>query len=129
MYGLAVRVTAPLRFTDAVRGRGREQLASLSTAAMMSGRVAVITKESLGRVGVVRGAKKRCCAAGRRGGPLGTLLLLDAATCPAVAFFLPLPPVLVTCAQVCSWGCTGSQTVKPRSGPVWKSKGAGYRSE
>jgi len=84
VYGLAVRVTAPLRLTEAVRERGREQLASLSTAAMMSGRVAVMMKESFGRVGVVRGAKKRRCAAGSGGGPLGTLLLLDA----AVEFFL-----------------------------------------
>jgi len=54
-----VRVTAPLRLTEAVRERGREQLASLSTAAMMSGTVAVIIKESFARVGEVRGAKKR----------------------------------------------------------------------
>jgi len=59
------------------------------------------------------GGKKRCCAAGRGGGHLGTLLLLDAATCAAVPFFLPLLPFLVTCAQVCSWGCGGSETVKP----------------
>jgi len=120
-----VRVTAPLRLTKAVRERGREQLPSLSTAAMMSGRVAVMMKESFGRVGEVPGAKKRRCAAGSGGGPLGTLLLLDAATCAAVAFFLPLPPFLVTCAQVCSWGCGGSETVKPGGGPVWKSEVAG----
>jgi len=53
-----VRVTAPWRFTEAVRERGREQLASLSIAAMMSGRVAVMMKESFRRVGEVRGAKK-----------------------------------------------------------------------
>ena len=62
-------------------------------------------------------------------GPLGTLLLLDAATCAAVALFLPLMPLLVTCAQVCSWGCRGSETVKPCGGPVWKSAVDGYRSE
>ena len=53
-----MRVTAPWRFTEAVRERGREQLASLSIAAMMSGRVAVMMKESFRRVGEVRGAKK-----------------------------------------------------------------------
>jgi len=95
-----VRVTAPLRLTEAVRERGREQLASLRTAAIMSGRVAVMLKESFGRVGEVRGAKKRRWAAGSGGGLLGTILLLDAATCAAVALFLPLPPFLVTCAQV-----------------------------
>ena len=120
-----MRVTAPLRFTEAVRERGREQLASLITAAMMSGRLAVMMKESFGRVGEVRGAKKRHCAAGSGGGPLGTLLLLDGATCAAMAFFLPLPPFLVTCAQVCSWGCGGSETVKPEGGPVWKSEVGG----
>ena len=54
-----MRVTAPLRLTEAVRERGREQLASLRTVAMMSGRVAVMMNESFGRVGEVRGAKKR----------------------------------------------------------------------
>jgi len=95
-----VRVTAPLRLTGAIRESRREQLASLRTAAMMSGRVAVMMKESFGRVREARGAKKRRWAAGSGVGPLGTLLLLDAATCAAVAFFLPLPPFLVTCAQV-----------------------------
>jgi len=52
-----VRVTAPLRLTEAVRERGREQLASLRTVAMMSGRVAVMMKESFGRVGEVRGQR------------------------------------------------------------------------
>ena len=47
---------------------------------MMLGRVAVMMKESFGRVGEVRGAKKRRWAAGSDGGHLGTLLLLDAAT-------------------------------------------------
>jgi len=122
VYGLAVRVTATFRLTEAVRDRGREQLASLSTAAMMLGSVAVIIKESFGRVGLARGAKKRRCAAGSSGGPLGTLLLLDTETCAVVAFFLPLPPFLVTSAQVCSWGCGGSETVKPGGGPVWKSE-------
>jgi len=89
-------VTAPLRLTEAVRDKGREQLASLSTAAMMSGRMAVIINESLGGVGEVRGAKKRREATGSGGGPFGTLLLLDAATCAAVAFFLPFPPYLIT---------------------------------
>jgi len=56
---LAVRVTAPLRLTEVVRHKGREKMATLSTAAMMSGRVAVIINESLGWVGEVRGAKKR----------------------------------------------------------------------
>jgi len=56
---LAVRVTAPLVLTEAVRERGREQLASLSTVAMMSGRVAVMMNESCGKVGEVGGAKKR----------------------------------------------------------------------
>ena len=74
--------------------------------------------ESFGGVGEVRGAKNRCCAAGSCEGPLGTLLLLDAATCAAVAFFLPLPPFLVTSAQVCSWGCGGSVTVNPGRRPV-----------
>ena len=120
-----MRVTAPLRLTEAVRERGREQLACLSIAAIMSGRVAVMMNESFGRVGEVRGAKIRHLAAGSGGGPLGTLLLLDAATCAAVAFFLPLPPFLVTCAQVCSWGFGGSETVKPGRGPVWKSEVAG----
>jgi len=55
--------------------------------------------ESFGRVGEVRRAKKARWAAGRGGGPLGTLLLLDAATYAAVAIFLPLPSFLVTCAQ------------------------------
>jgi len=59
VYGLAVRVTAPLRLTEAVRERGREQLASLSPVAMMSGRVAVLMNESFGRVGEVRWAKKQ----------------------------------------------------------------------
>jgi len=59
VYGLAVRVTAPLRLTKAVRDRGREQLASLGTADMMSGWVAVMTNESFGRVREVSGAKKR----------------------------------------------------------------------
>jgi len=54
-----VGVTAPLRLTVVVRGRGREELASLSKEAMMSGRVAVMMKESFGRVGKVHGAKKR----------------------------------------------------------------------
>jgi len=58
VYWLAVRVTAPLRLTEAVRDRGKEQLASLSTVAMMSGRVAVMINQSIGRVGEVRGAKK-----------------------------------------------------------------------
>ena len=89
-------VTAPLRLTEAVRERGKEQLASLSTVAMMLGRVAVMKKESFGRVGEVRGAKKRRWTAGSGGGPLGTLLLLDAATCAVVAFFLSLLPFLVT---------------------------------
>jgi len=102
-----VRVKAPLRLTEAVRERGSGQLASLSTAAMMWGRVAVMMQESFGRVGEVPGAKKQHSAAGSGGGPVGTLLLLDAATCAAVAFFLPLPPFLVTCAQVCSWGFGG----------------------
>jgi len=53
-----VRVTAPLRLTEAVRERGRDHMASLSTAAMMSGRVAVMMNESFGRVGEVLGAKK-----------------------------------------------------------------------
>ena len=88
-----------------------------------------MTKESFGRVGEVRGAKKRRWTAGSGGGPLGTLLLLDAATGAAVALFLPFPPFLVTCAQVCSWGSRGSETVKARGGPVWKSEVAGYRSE
>jgi len=57
-------------------------------------------KESFGRVGEVRGAKKRRWAAGSGWGPLRTLLLLPAATCAPVALFLPLPPFLVTCAQV-----------------------------
>ena len=57
MYGLAVRVTAPLRLTEAVRARGREQLASLSIAAMMSRRVAVMITKSIGRVGEVRGRR------------------------------------------------------------------------
>jgi len=35
------------------------QLASLRTAAMMSGRVAVMINKSFGMVGEVRGAKKR----------------------------------------------------------------------
>ena len=56
---MAVKVTAPLRITEAVRVRGGEQLPSLSTAAMMSGRVAVMMNESFGRVGEVWGAKKR----------------------------------------------------------------------
>jgi len=94
-----VRVTAPLRLTEAVRESGREQVASLRTAAIMSGRVAVIMKELFGRIGEVRGAKKRHWAAGNGGGPLGTLLLLDTATCAAVALFLPLLPFLVTRAQ------------------------------
>jgi len=54
-----MRVTAPLLLTEAVRERGSEQLASLRTAAMMSGRVAVMINESCGRVGEVRRAKKR----------------------------------------------------------------------
>ena len=87
---------ARLRLTEAVRERGKEQLASLSTAAMMSGRVAVMTNESLRGVGVGRVAKIRCFAAGSGGGPLGTLLLLDAATCATMAFFLPFPPFLIT---------------------------------
>ena len=53
-----MRVTAPLRLTEAVRERGREQLASVSTAAMMSGRVAVMMNELFGRRGEVCGAKK-----------------------------------------------------------------------
>jgi len=53
VYGLAVRVTALLRLKEAVRDRGKEQLASLRSAAMISGRVAVMIKESLGRVGVM----------------------------------------------------------------------------
>ena len=57
--GFAVRVTARLRLTEAVRDKGRELLPSLSTAAMMSGRVAVIMNKSLGGVGEVPGAKKR----------------------------------------------------------------------
>jgi len=44
--------------TEAVRERGRERLASLSTAAMMLGRVAVMMNESFRRVREVRGAKK-----------------------------------------------------------------------
>jgi len=112
-----------------VRDRGREQLASVSTAAMMSGRVAVITKESFGRVGVERAAKKRRWAAGSGEGPLGTLLLLDAATCAAVALFLVFPPFLATCTEVCSWGSGGSETEKLGGGPIWKSDVAGYRSE
>jgi len=128
VYELAVRVTAPLRLTEAVRDKGREQLGSLTTAAMLSGRVAVMMKEPFGGVEVC-GAKKRHCAAGSGGGPLGTLLLLDAATCATVAFFLPSAPFLVTSAQVCSWGCGGSETVKPGGGPVWKSEVAGYRAE
>ena len=129
MYGLAVRVRGLLRLTEAVGKRGREQLASLSTVAMMSGRVAVMMKESLERIGEVRGVKKRCCAAGSAAGHLGTLLLCDIATCAAVAFLLPFPPFLVTCTQVGSWGCGGSETVNPGGGPVWKSEVAGYRSD
>jgi len=49
----------PLQLTEAVRDRGREQLASLSTAAMMSGRVAVMVNKALGGVGEVRRAKNR----------------------------------------------------------------------
>jgi len=56
--GLAVRVKAPLRFTEAVRERGREQLASLSTAAMKSESVAVMMNQSFGSVGEVPGAKQ-----------------------------------------------------------------------
>jgi len=102
VYGFTVKVTAPLRLSDTVRARGREQLASLRTVAMMSGRMAVIPNESLGRFGEVRRAKRRRFATGSGGGPLGTLLSLDAATCAAVAFFLLLLPFLVTCAQVAS---------------------------
>ena len=118
VYRLAVRVTAPFRLTNTVRNRGREQLASVSTAAMISGRVAFRINKSLVRVGEVRGVQKRPCVAGCSWGPLGTLLLLDTVTCAAVAFFLPLPPFLVTCAQVCSWGCGGSETVNTGKGPV-----------
>jgi len=56
--GIGCDSNSPLRLTEAVRERGREQLASLSTAAMMSGRVAVMMNESFGRVGKVQGAKK-----------------------------------------------------------------------
>jgi len=94
--GLAVRVTVPLRLTKALRDKGREQLASLSTVAMMSWRVAVMKNQSLEGAGEVQGAKNRRCVAGSGGGPLGTLLLLDAVTCAAVGFFLPFPPFLVT---------------------------------
>jgi len=45
VYGWAVRVTAPLRLTEAVRDRGREKLACLRTAAMISGRVPVMINE------------------------------------------------------------------------------------
>ena len=102
VYGLAVRVTAPLLLTQAVRDKGREQLASLRTAAMIYVRGAVITNESLCRVEEVRRAKKGSCAAGSGEGRFGTLLLLDTATCAAVASFLPFQPVMVTCAQVAS---------------------------
>ena len=95
-------MTAPLRLTGAVGDMGRQQLASLRTAAMMSGRGAVQTNELLGRVGEVHLAKKPHCAPRSAAAPLMTLLLLDAATCAAVAFFLPLLPFLVTCAQVAS---------------------------
>ena len=118
MYRLAVSDTAPLRLTEAVRDRGREHLTCLSIAAMMSGKVAVMINESLGRVGEVRRAKKRHCAAGSSEGPLGTQLLLDTATCTAEGFFLPFPSFLVTCARVCSWGCGGSETVYPGGAPV-----------
>jgi len=101
----------PLRLTEAVRDKGMKHLASLSTVAMMSGRVAVMMNESLRGVGEVRGAKKRRGAVGSGGGHFGTLVSLDAVTCAAVALFLPFPPFLVTCAQVCSWGCWGSETV------------------
>jgi len=57
VYGLAVTVTAPLGLMETVRHRGREQLASLRSTAMMSGRVAVMINESLGKVGEVRGAR------------------------------------------------------------------------
>ena len=56
VYGLAVRVTAPFLFTEAVSDRGSEQFASLRTPAIISGRVAVITKESMGRAGERQGA-------------------------------------------------------------------------
>jgi len=55
-----VRVTAPLRLTEAVRESGRELLASLRTAAMMSGRVAVRMNQLIGRVEEVGGATKVC---------------------------------------------------------------------
>ena len=75
-----MRVTAPLRLKVAVRERGREQLAPLRRAAMMSGSGAVMMKESFERFGEVWGAKKRRWAAGSGRGPLVKLLLLDAAT-------------------------------------------------
>ena len=72
---MAVRVTAPLRLTEAVRERGREQLASLSTAAMMSGRVAVMMKESFGRVGEARGGKETTLCSWERWGSFGDTTL------------------------------------------------------
>jgi len=65
---------------------------------MMSGRVAVMMKESFGRVGEVRGGKKRRWAAGSGGGPLGTLLLLEPRlvlqwrfSCPYRPSWYPMP--------------------------------------
>jgi len=95
-----VSVTAPLRLIKAVRNRGRKQLDTLRTAAMILGRVVVMINESFGRVGEVHVAKKQHCAAGRAGGPVRTLLLVDTVICGAVAVFLPSPPFLVTCGQV-----------------------------
>jgi len=56
--------------------------------------------KSLGRVGEVRGAKKSGCAAACCWGPLGTLLLLDAATCTAVTTLRQVATMTITLTQM-----------------------------
>jgi len=66
-------VKALFLLTEAERESHSEQLASLRPVAIMSGRVAVMTKESLGRIGEWQGAQKQLCTAGSGEGPFRTL--------------------------------------------------------